>query len=391
MQLTDAQRLDWLRLIRAEGIGPRTFRGLVNRFGGAGAALEALPDLARARRKPIRIPSRAEAEREVAAAAKLGVRFVALGEEAYPAPLRATDDAPPLIALRGEAAVLARPCIAVVGSRNASAAGMTFAERLAQAFGAAGFCVVSGLARGIDARAHAASLATGTAAVLAGGQDRIYPAEHEALAARILAQGGAIVAEMPLGWEPRGRDFPRRNRIISGLCLGTVVVEAARRSGSLITARFALEQGREVFAVPGSPLDPRAEGTNDLIRQGATLCGDPDHVLSVLMPLVAGGRPPGGAEDGERAAEPALYWDETDFFAQDPEPAAPEGLYEEAEEPPPPDDRARLLALLGPSPVAVDALGRQAGLSARSVQGLLLELELDGLVTRHGGGSVSLR
>ncbi|MGY2047013.1 DNA-processing protein DprA [Methylobacterium sp. JK268] len=396
MNLTDAQRLDWLRLIRSEGIGPRTFRGLVNRFGGAGPALEALPDLARRRGKPMRIISRAEAEREIADAARLGVRFVALGEEAYPAPLRATDDAPPLLAVRGEAAILARPCVALVGSRNASAVGMAFAERLAHAFGAEGIVVVSGLARGIDARAHVAALFSGTIAVLAGGHDRIYPAEHEDLAKRILDQGGALVAEMPLGWEPRGRDFPRRNRIISGLCLGTVVVEAARRSGSLITARFALEQGREVFAVPGSPLDPRAEGTNDLIRQGATLCGDPDHVLSVLAPLVSGGKAPGGAEDGERPPEPALYWDETDFFEPLLEAAEPATTYEAPESGPEPagrapDERDRLLDLLGPAPIGIDSLARQAGLPARIIQSLMLELELDGRVLRHPGGTVSRR
>ncbi|WP_298967302.1 DNA-processing protein DprA [uncultured Methylobacterium sp.] len=393
MQLSDAQRLDWLRLIRAEGVGPRTFRGLVNRFGGAGAALDALPGLARARGKGVRIPSRTDAEREIAAAARLGVRFVATGEPDYPTPLQATDDAPPLLAVRGTGAALRRPAVAIVGSRNASAAGLTFAERLAHAFGEEGLVVVSGLARGIDLRAHGGALASGTVAVLAGGHDRISPADHAGLVERILDHGGAVVAEMPLGWEPRGRDFPRRNRIISGLALGTVVVEAARRSGSLITARFALEQGREVFAVPGSPLDPRAEGTNDLIRQGATLCAAPEHVLTVLAPLIAGDAPPDRMEDGPRP-EADLYWDETDFFAEAPEPAPPAGLGEPPAPAPvarPDDDRGRLLALLGPAPVPADALARLAGLPARTVSGLLMELELDGLVTRHGGGTVSLR
>ncbi|GJD47963.1 hypothetical protein OPKNFCMD_0676 [Methylobacterium crusticola] len=395
MQLSDAQRLDWLRLIRSDGIGPRTFRGLVNRFGGAGPALAALPGLARQRGRAIKVTSRAAAEREVAAAARLGVRFVAMGEPDYPLPLQATADAPPLVALRGDAAALKRPAVAIVGSRNASAAGMTFAERLAQALGAEGLVVVSGLARGIDVRAHGAALATGTVAVLAGGHDRIYPSDHAGLVERILAQGGAVLAEMPMGWEPRGRDFPRRNRIISGLCLGTVVVEAARRSGSLITARFALEQGREVFAVPGSPLDPRAEGTNDLIRQGATLCAAPEHVLSVLAPLMGHEAPPEGAQDGAPAPEPALYWDEIDFAA-DPvgsmaaEPEQPSLEPAEAA-PAPADERGRLLALLGPGPIGVDALARQAGLPARAVQGLLMELELDGRVLRHPGGAVSSR
>ncbi len=247
MILTDEQRLDWLRLIRSENVGPRTFRALVNQFGGAAAALEALPDLARrGGRLMLKVCSRAEAEKEMAAAARLGVRFIAMGEPDYPKTLQAIDTAPPLIAVRGSAEVLARPTVAIVGSRNASASGLTFAERLSRQLGEAGYVVVSGLARGIDTKAHKATLETGTVAVLAGGHDRIYPAQNEPLLLAIVEQGGAVVSEMPMGWEPRGRDFPRRNRIVSGLSYGVVVVEAARRSGSLITARFALEQGRDV-------------------------------------------------------------------------------------------------------------------------------------------------
>jgi DNA processing protein len=234
LSLNDDQRLSWLRLTRSESIGPRSFRALISRFGSADAALAALPDIARRRGRPLRIVTPAEAEREMTTARRFGVRFVALGEADYPAHLREIDSAPPLVALRGDAAVLGRPMVAIVGSRNASAAGLKFTERLAAGLGAAGFVVVSGLARGIDTRAHAASLSSGTVAVLAGGHDKIYPAENEALAARILASG-AVLSEMPMGYEPRGRDFPRRNRIVSGLCLGVVVVEAARRSGSLIT------------------------------------------------------------------------------------------------------------------------------------------------------------
>jgi DNA processing protein len=261
VRLTDEQRLDWLRLIRSPNVGPRTFRTLVNHFGGARAALEALPSLARrgGAGGATQVCSRADAEREIAAAEKLGVALVALGEPGYPPRLQMIDDAPPLVAIRGQAAAFALPMVAVVGSRNASGAGMKFTQRIARELGEAGFAVVSGLARGIDAAAHRASLATGTIAVLAGGHDRVYPAEHMELLDDILSAGAAL-SEMPLGWEPRGRDFPRRNRLISGLSLGVVIVEAAKRSGSLITARFALEQGREVFAVPGSPLDPRAEG-----------------------------------------------------------------------------------------------------------------------------------
>ncbi|KQP41220.1 DNA processing protein DprA [Methylobacterium sp. Leaf104] len=389
MQLTDAQRLDWLRLIRSEGIGPRSFRTLINRFGGAGPALEALPGLTGRSGRRITPPSRAEAEGEIAAAGRLGARLVALGEADYPKLLQAADSAPPLIALRGEAAILNRPAIAIVGSRNASAAGLAFTERLARGLGEAGLVVVSGLARGIDARAHRAALVPGTVAVLAGGQDRIYPANHAALVEAILEAGGAVLAEMPMGWEPRGRDFPRRNRIISGLAYGTVVVEAARRSGSLITARFALEQGREVFAVPGSPLDPRAEGTNDLIRQGATLVSDTSHVTDAIAPLLTRGADPHSAEalavDRPDLADAPIFWDELDVDGIVlPMPA------EDFAAPGPADDRARLIAYLSPTPIGTDELARTAGLGVRVVQTILLELELDGRIERHGSGAVSL-
>ena len=287
VQLTNEQRIDWLRLIRSPNVGPRTFRTLVNHFGGARAALQALPALARrgGASAAVQICSRADAERELAAAAKLGVALVALGEPNYPPRLQMIDDAPPLIAVRGNARALALPMVAIVGSRNASGAGLKFTQRIARELGEAGFAIVSGLARGIDAAAHRASLESGTIAVLAGGHDRVYPAEHADLLDAILPAGAAL-SEMPLGWEPRGRDFPRRNRLISGLSLGVVIVEAAKRSGSLITARFALEQGREVFAVPGSPLDPRAEGTNGLIKQGATPVTETGDIVAVLRPIM---------------------------------------------------------------------------------------------------------
>ncbi len=272
------------------------------------------------------------------------------------------DDAPPLLAVRGQTAVLHLPAIAVVGARNASAAGLRFAERLARDLGAADFAVVSGLARGIDAAAHRASLATGTIAVLAGGHDHVYPREHVDLADAILAQG-ALVSEMPFGHEPRARDFPRRNRLISGLCAGIVVVEAAKRSGSLITARFALEQSREVFAVPGSPLDPRAEGTNDLIKQGATLVTDAADVIAVLRPIL--GKP-------------------IELRAEEPE--APSGPGAE----PGAGERARIVGLLGPTPVPIDDLVRLSGSSPAIVRVVLLELELAGRLERHGGALVSL-
>ncbi|WP_349367498.1 DNA-processing protein DprA [Salinarimonas sp.] len=398
---SDDQLLDWLRLIRSEKVGPRTFRALVNQFGGAGAALEALPDLARkSGRSALRIASRAEVEREMAAARAVGARYLASGDPAYPKALKAIDTAPPVICVRGDPAALAAPCVGIVGSRNASAAGLTFAGRLARDLAAAGFGVVSGLARGVDTAAHRVAPAS-TVAVLAGGLGRLYPPENEGLLLRILDEGGAVLSEMPFAWEPKARDFPRRNRIVSGLSLGVVVVEAARRSGSLITARFANEQGRIVFAVPGSPLDPRAEGTNGLIRDGATLCAASEHVVSALMPLVDRNWIASlEAQDasGEIVAE--TLWDELDWLdfgvPLPPAPTAPVALAD-AEAAPDAnvadgavDPHERLVALLGPAPVAVDDLARQASLPIGAVNRVLTELELEGRLERHGGNAVSL-
>jgi DNA processing protein len=309
------------------------------------------------------ICSHDDAAREIEAAAKLGISLVALGEADYPRRLQMIDDAPPLIAIRGEASVLALPLVAIVGSRNASAAGVKITQRLTRGLCEAGFAIASGLARGIDAAAHRASIATGTVAVLAGGQDRIYPPEHIDLLDDVLTTGAALT-EMPLGWEPRARDFPRRNRLISGLSLGVVIVEAAKRSGSLITARLALEQGREVFAVPGSPLDPRAEGTNSLIKQGATPVTEADDIISVLRPIMGSDLP---AREHDR---------EDDEKAQQADPE--------------PDDRARIVAPLSPTPVSIDDLIRLSRTSPRVVRMVLLELEIAGRIERHGGGLVSI-
>lgn len=403
--LSDEQRIDWLRLIRSENVGPRTFRALINKYGGAGRALEALPDLARkGGRLMLKVATREEALREIEAADRMGARFIAMGESDYPKPLQAADSSPPLICVRGNASVLNKPAAAIIGSRNASASGLTFTTRLARDLADAGFVVISGLARGIDTAAHKAAINGATAAVFAGGQDKVYPQQNQALLEKIIAEGGASVSEMPFGWEPRARDFPRRNRIVSGLSLGVVVIEAARRSGSLITARFANEQGREVFAVPGSPLDPRAEGTNDLIRQGATLCSSSEHVISALMPLVD--------TDWEmmlEAREPdegrtETLWEELDFLDFDealaPVPRAPIGFDDDGGANSPSgvdarpeessDPKTNLLDLLGPSPVSVDDLSRQSGLPVRAVQGFLLEFELAGRLERHGGNAVSL-
>ena len=331
-------------------------------FGSARTALDRLPDLARrgGADRPGRICSEDDARAEIAGSRKLGVSLVAPGEAGYPPRLATLDDAPPLLGVRGIRDVLMRPIIAVVGSRNASGAGLKFAGTLSRDLGEAGFVIASGLARGIDAAAHRASLASGTLAVLAGGHDRIYPAEHEALLAELIASGGAAISEMPLGHVPRARDFPRRNRLISGVALGVVVVEAAHRSGSLITARIAAEQGREVFAVPGSPLDPRAAGTNDLIKQGATLTTEAADVINAVEPIM--GRP-------------------LALRAPDDEPLASE---------PGAGDRTRIIDLLGPTPVLLDDLIRMAGTSPAIVRTVLLELELAGRLERHGGGLVSL-
>jgi DNA processing protein len=363
--LTDGQRLDWLRLIRSENVGPRTFRALVNHCGGARAALDALPGLARrgGARGPGRVCSVQEAEQEISTARRMGARFIALGEPDYPARLRMIDDAPPLLAVRGNADILLQPMTAIVGSRNASAAGAKFASQIARELGGADFATVSGLARGVDAAAHRASIETGTVAVLAGGHDRIYPPEHGELLAQILERGAAI-SEMPFGWEPRARDFPRRNRLISGLSLGVVVIEAARRSGSLITARMANEQGREVFAVPGSPLDPRCEGTNGLLKQGATLVTETADILSVIGPIL-----------GRTLDWPVAEPDRERDFGTD-EPAA--------------DERRRIVSLLGPTPVDIDDLIRLSGARTAVVRTVLLELEIAGKLERQAGGRVSL-
>ncbi|MGZ3410567.1 MAG: DNA-processing protein DprA [Xanthobacteraceae bacterium] len=363
--LSDVQRLDWLRLIRSENVGPRTFRSLLNHFGGAGAALQALPELARrgGAKRAIKVFPEAEAQKEIDEAHRSGVKFVALGEADYPRRLQETDDPPPLLAMRGNSTALIEPMVAIVGSRNASAVGMKFAERMAHELGDAGFVVVSGLARGIDAAAHRASIDSGTVAVLAGGHSHIYPAEHAPLLDAILAKGAAI-SEMPLDWEPRANDFPRRNRLISGVALGVVIVEAAQRSGSLITARLALEQGREVFAVPGSPLDPRAEGTNNLIKQGATCTTSAADVIAVLRPIL-----------GQTAVHPMA------------EPEAEMVPHFEIE----PDERTRIVNLLGPTPVMIDDLIRLSGASAAVVRTILLELDLAGRLQRQPAGLVALR
>lgn len=366
--LNDAQRLAWLRLIRSENIGPVTFRQLVNRYGGAAAALQALPALS-ARgglKRAITVCPEADAEREMDRTCKAGMKLIALGEENYPKYLAVSESAPPLLYLIGDSAPLSRPSAAIVGSRNCSTLGRKIAGLIARGLGEAGCTVISGMARGVDAAAHAASIDTGTCAVLAGGADNIYPPDNADLYRRI-AERGCLISEMAPGYQPTGRDFPKRNRIVAGVALGTVIVEAASRSGSLITARMAGEMGRDVFAVPGSPLDPRAEGTNALLREGAILTRNADDVLEVIAPLMQ--HPPPHvetllAEHGEEmgaSAEDAVS-----------------------------DERMRLATALSPSPVEIDDLIRDTGIRAALIHVLLLELELAGRLERHPGNRVSI-
>jgi DNA processing protein len=347
---------------------------MLRRFGSARAALEVLPRLARRgeRARTVTATTRAEAEAELAALGRAGARLLCWGEPLYPRALVAIEDAPPILSVLGRAELLARPMIAVVGARNASANGRRLARELASALGRGGLVVISGLARGIDAAAHLGALETGSVAVVAGGVDVVYPEENRGLY-DALTRDGAVVAELPLGTEPLARHFPRRNRIISGMALGVVVVEAAARSGSLITARFALDQGREVFAVPGSPLDPRSRGCNELLRNGATLTESAEDVLSQLGPQLSG-------------AEPLLPVPATPIPAGTHRPPA-RAVEPEADE----AELALLLERLGPTPVAVDELVRQCQMSAAAVATLLLELELVGRVERHPGNLVSLR
>lgn len=352
------QRRDWLTLARTENVGPVAFDQLIDRFGSAAEALEAIPDLARrgGRAAALRLPSAAEIDQELTAGEAIGARLICSCEPQFPQALAALDPPPPLIWARGRPELLDRPSVAIVGARVASAAGQRFARGLAAELGRAGLVVVSGMARGVDGAAHEGALPSGTVAVLGGGVDDVYPPEHRDLYGRLVEQG-CVVSERAPGSTATARDFPRRNRIISGLSRAVVVVEAELRSGSLITARLANEQGREVLAVPGSPLDPRARGTNDLIRQGAAICEGVDDVLRALEGL-----------DGLREREPRA--------ALGP-PAEPDaGLIE------------RVAALLSPTPVSRDEIVRAAGAPGPAVFAALVELSLAGRAELLPGGLV---
>ncbi|WP_420962317.1 DNA-processing protein DprA [Brucella sp. IR073] len=373
IRLSRRQRLNWLRLIRSENVGPVTFRDLISHFGSANDALEMLPELMYrgGGKRPIRVVSMEEAERELEQIERMGAQLIGMGEPEYPPYLRHYEAPPPLLVVKGDTRVFGAPPVAIVGARNSSLAGNRFTQRLVRELGAAGFAIVSGLARGIDAAAHEASLETGTIAVLAGGLDKPYPPENLHLYKAIPAGNGALVSEMPMGWEPRARDFPRRNRIIAGISLGLVVVEAADRSGSLISARLAGEMGRLLFAVPGSPLDPRSVGTNKLIKNGAILVTDANDVIDALTPLI--GKEPARGELPLRSPGERL-----DEAANEPMPLLTD------------EERERLIEALSPTPTAVDDLIRHTRLHPSQVFLVLLELDLAGRLNRHSGGSVSL-
>ena len=364
--LSEAEKRDWLRLIRSERVGPMTFFRLLERFGSAAEALARLPELARRGGGPApAVCSAPEADAEMEKIARLGGSFVAFGEPAYPPLLAHIEGAPPLLALLGHASLLARKTVAVVGARNATLGGRRFARALAADLGREDYVVVSGMARGIDAAAHEGALQSGTIAVLGSGVDIPYPPENAALYEKLRDQG-AIISEMACGTQPLARHFPQRNRIISGVSRGVVVVEASPQSGSLITARFALEQGREVFAVPGAPGDPRAQGTNGLIRQGAVLTESAADVVAGLVQF------------GDRRIEdPTSAYFPSDMVNTDIE----AGQLAQA--------RKIILENLGLTPLLVDEIIRSCQFSPAVVLTVLLELELAGRLERHPGNQVS--
>ncbi len=369
-KLTDAQLLDWLRLIRSENVGPITFRNLINRYGGAGAALEALPELSRrgGLKRRIKICSIQSAEAEIETVHALGARHVALNQKGYPDLLQHIDSPPPILTIKGREELAHKSIFAVVGSRNASAVGMKLTSVFVKKLCASGLVIASGLASGIDTAAHKTALGTGTIAVVAGGIDRIYPKENALLQQQISEQG-LLIAEFPPGVSPKSQHFPRRNRLVSGISLGVLVVEAALRSGSLITARLAGEQGREVFAVPGSPLDPRAGGTNKLLQDGAQMVLRGADILNVL----------------DTFSNPDFSHRQNDFIESgDRDLTAPQPTGFNA------DLRSRIVDLLSIVPIEVDELIRQSDQPAANVQTVLIELELAGRLIRHGRQLVSL-
>ncbi len=383
--LTLSQKIDWLRLIRSSNVGPTTFRQLINRFGSARAALEMLPELTLrggARTTP-RICSREEAELEIEKLQKSGARLIDSGDPDYPCLLQFIHSPPPLLAVRGRMEQNNDKTIAMIGARNASASGRKLAFSMARELGERGYVTVSGLARGIDFSAHKGAMKTGTIAVFAGGIDQVYPRENMALAEEIIENGGMHISEMPHGSQPRARDFPRRNRLVSGISRGVLVIEAALRSGSLITARYGLEQNREIFAVPGSPADPRSAGTNRLIREGATLVTEAADILEELNEnnmvrdlFCLGEDQDDGIHGRQERTGNGQVNEGTD-----------EKLYDQVG----PADYKNIIEALGPSPTSVDDLIAATCLPAPMVQSVLLELDLAGRIERSAGQLVALK
>jgi DNA processing protein len=362
--LSDEERISWLQLSLTENVGPVTFRDLLSRFATATEAIKNLPDLSRrgGRRQPLKLYSRSRAEDDIARALAVKARWVVAGEQGYPTYLRHIHGSPPLLCVSGRFELAQVETAAIVGARNASAMGLKFTRMLAAGLAEAGYVVASGLARGIDTAAHQASVSKATAAVVAGGIDYYYPPENEKLQ-REIAERGLLISEMVPGTAPKAEHFPRRNRIISGMSRAIIVVEAALRSGSLITARFAAEQGRDVFAVPGSPLDPRCEGANRLIKDGAQILTSAEDAIQAL-------------QGASQPRNPIFL--EPDTTAPLPEPDTSE------------EGRTRVITLLSPTETHLDDITRESGLTPQMVAAIILELELAGRVTRQAGGTVAL-
>jgi DNA processing protein len=371
--LNDEQRLAWLRLIRSENIGPSTFRDLLNHFGSASDAIEAIPELSQrgGAKKAIKICSYEKAEQELEQAHHMGIQIICLGEPIYPKLLRHCDGAPPVLSVMGNPEhlqpLLNAPSISIVGSRNASMSGIKLTQKFADELGREGFVITSGLARGIDTAAHQAAVNHGTVAVMAGGLDKIYPKENTALYQEIVRNNGAILSEMPLGYVARAQDFPRRNRIVAGMSYGLLVVEAAKRSGSLISARLANEMGRLVFAIPGSPLDPRAEGANYLIKNGASLAVNPNDLIEAINPLL----------ELPLLQQPQISAPNT--------PSVLKGSNEVKQ-----SDREKFISLLTTAPIPLDDIIHHANISHGQAQLIVLELDLAGRIERHSGNRISL-
>jgi len=374
--MNKSRLISWLRLIRSSNVGPTTFRQLINRYGSADAALDILPELTlRGGAKSVpRICSIEQAQDEIEQLETIGARLVSISDVDYPFLLKHIHSPPPLITMRGQLSRNNNKTIAIIGARNASAAGRKMAQTIAEELGEQDYMVISGLARGIDSAAHGGAIKTGTIAVFAGGIDQIYPKENAALAEEIIEHGGAHISEMTFGSMPRAKDFPRRNRLVSGISRGVLVIEAALRSGSLITARYGLEQNREIFAIPGSPMDPRAAGTNKLIKDGAKLVTGAPDILEEF-------------ELGKNA--PDLFLSE-DSAEVDLLPADPSEIDIHSQGEASAGDHQTVLNSLSVTPVAIDDLIDATSLSAPIVQTILLELDLAGRIERSSGQLVAL-